>query len=180
MGEICTGVFGTELRKPATNHSQLSISTIYSQTMRWNGLNSVFQTWFDALSNEWMKVQYVDEMSLTKFWDIASNMFFCIYIIGKWRDVLPRKLKIQSSPGHRTPVPQPADLTNHHTIRSLMIQLRGVVQSVKRVKRHIPSNTKHGTPKNGCLEIDYSWIPRILFCCVQCTCRLQSVVLMRM
>lgn len=40
-------------------------------------------------------------------------------------------------PGHRTPVPQPADLTNHHTIRSLTIQLRGVVQSVKRVNRHI-------------------------------------------
>ena len=31
MGEICTGVFGTELRKPATNHSQLSISTILKQ-----------------------------------------------------------------------------------------------------------------------------------------------------
>lgn len=55
--------------------------------------------------------------------------------------MLPRQLKIQSSPGHRTPVPQPADLTNHHTIRSLTIQLRGVVQSVKRVKRHIHACT---------------------------------------
>ena len=72
--------------------------------------------------------------------------------------MLPRQLKIQSSPGHRTPVPQPADLTNHHTIRSLTIQLRGVVQSVKRVKRHIHAYTFQHQTRDSQKWIFGNWL----------------------